>query len=487
VFYFLDTDRDGFGVAGSDLCSCRAEGLRDAAVGGDCDDSNTAFNPAATEVCNGVDDNCDGLKDPAGAAGCLVYMADRDSDGFGVAGDTSCLCAPTYPYTSLISGDCDDTRALARPGRVETCNGFDDNCDGLTDLENSQGCLVYYRDADADGYALSGDFKCLCAATAPYLQPEPNGDCDDTNPEANAGKSEVCDGADNDCDGATDENNTQDCLRRYLDVDADGWGVTADWVCGCGVTAPYTATKGGDCDDSRPLVAPGKTEVCDGLDNNCDDATDPVDTVGCVAYYVDWDRDGYGVDSDTRCQCSASGSYSATAGGDCNDFNSRVSPGVAEKCGNSLDDDCDGYESEAGAEGCSTYYLDYDTDGYGDSASAQCLCSPGLEYRTTTGGDCCDRDDTTYPFAAGWHTTINNCNSWDFDCNGSVLKRWNADEAGCGGWGIGDGCDLHVGWSGSVPACGASGTYIYDGCGYCGFLWLNCCSAQKVARTQECY
>lgn len=486
TFYYLDTDRDGWGIDGSGLCSCAAEGIRDAIAGGDCNDSNQALNPSAAEVCNGVDDNCDGTKDPANATGCVAYMVDRDSDGFGVAGNTMCLCAPTYPYTSLMPGDCDDTRALSRPGRVETCDGFDDDCDGLTDTAGSQGCRYYYVDADGDGYAVPGSPVCLCAPTAPWLLLDAEGDCDDTDPDANKGETEACDGFDNDCDGVIDEDNTVDCLTRYLDADADGWGVLGNSVCRCAVRSPYTATKTGDCDDARFTVAPGKSEVCDGLDNNCDGLTDPQNTNGCMTFYMDYDRDGYGIASDSKCLCASSGTYTATSYGDCNDYSSAISPGKKEICLNDIDDNCSGAQDEDGATGCRFYFKDVDTDGFGDSSDGRCLCGADLTYKVTNGTDCCDRDDKAYPNSTVWQNTIDRCNSWDYNCDGAVLKRYNLSGGGCDGWGIGSGCDLQEGWTGGVAACGVRTTYAISGCGYCGFLWLTCCDAGTEQRTQMC-
>lgn len=91
-------------------------------------------NPAF-EVCDGVDNDCDGQTDEKDAVGCQEYFADGDQDGFG-AGEALCLCEnhPAYPYYSTqVVGDCDDANADIYPGATEVCNGKDDDCDGLTD------------------------------------------------------------------------------------------------------------------------------------------------------------------------------------------------------------------------------------------------------------------------------------------------------------------------------------------------------------------
>ena len=84
----------------------------------DCDDSNPAIHPGAIEICNGVDDNCDGNIDEG---------FDQDGDGY-----TSC------------AGDCNNVNPAIHPGAVEICNGIDDNCNGLVDEGG-------FPDTDGDG------------------------------------------------------------------------------------------------------------------------------------------------------------------------------------------------------------------------------------------------------------------------------------------------------------------------------------------------
>ncbi|HNC98161.1 MAG TPA: putative metal-binding motif-containing protein, partial [Myxococcota bacterium] len=96
-------------------------------------------------------------------------------------------------------------------------------------------------------------------------------DCDDTDPDIKPGGTEVCDGKDNNCDGQSDEGLEQ--TTWYMDNDADGYGDSATQMTGCAVPQG-SASQGGDCDDTNPLVNPTALEAADGLDNNCNGQID---------------------------------------------------------------------------------------------------------------------------------------------------------------------------------------------------------------------
>ncbi|MBK7887498.1 MAG: putative metal-binding motif-containing protein [Bacteroidetes bacterium] len=115
-------------------------------VDGDCDDNAAAVNPAATEVCNSIDDDCDGSIDEGVL---LTFYADADGDSYGNAAVSVQACVAPLGYVADAT-DCDDNTATVNPAATEVCNNIDDNCNGLTD--DGLVFLNYYVDGDNDGY-----------------------------------------------------------------------------------------------------------------------------------------------------------------------------------------------------------------------------------------------------------------------------------------------------------------------------------------------
>jgi hypothetical protein len=152
---------------------------------------------------------------------------------------------------------------------------------------------------------------------------------------------ESCNGKDDDCDGTVDEEGASGWSTYYRYANNDTYGVAGDSKCLCAGKYPYTATKVGDCDDGNKNANPGKKEVCNSFDDNCNNINNEDGAGGCTTYYRDNDNDGYGQNGDFKCKCKASDPYDTTLNGDCDDGNKYVHPNATEWC-NGVDDDCQG-------------------------------------------------------------------------------------------------------------------------------------------------
>ena len=130
--WYFDFDNDGFGDDNTVLAGCsKPDGvLVDLIhVGGDCNDGADAINPGAYEICNDIDENCDGEVDND-AVDAPYWFADADADGYGDYSDAMRLCTVPDGYVDNAE-DCDDDDFMKRPGEIERCNLGDDDCNGL--------------------------------------------------------------------------------------------------------------------------------------------------------------------------------------------------------------------------------------------------------------------------------------------------------------------------------------------------------------------
>ena len=303
----------------------------------DCDDGNVGFYPGATELCDGEDNDCDG------------NVPDNEVDG---DNDGQRVC----------NGDCDDDNAAVFTGADEICDGEDNDCDEVADFVSPEG------DAEVD---VDNDGVLAC-----------DGDCDDADSNNFPGNPEVCDGVDNDCNGAADF--VAPTGETETDDDSDG-------VSACN----------GDCDDTDPLNFPGNTEVCDGQDNDCDGAAE----VG----NEDNDGDGFQI-------CD----------GDCDDSNSAVYPpdptvpgdtGAPELC-DGLDNNCDGTVPADEA--------DDDSDGF-----VECTW---VGDTSLDGDDCDDTEAAVFPGA------LELCDGIANDCSSPMYPVVDSNEIDDDGDGAAD-CD----------------------------------------------
>jgi uncharacterized repeat protein (TIGR03803 family) len=203
VTFYLDGDGDGYGDNSKPVQACSApQGSFSkyfVTDNTDCDDSKASVHPGAAEVCNGVDDNCDGQIDEGVKT---TFYADTDGDGYGNNSITTQACSAPTGYVS-DNTDCDDTKASAHLNATEVCNGVDDDCDGQ--IDEGIPTVTYYRDGDRDGYGNPADNVTSCSPPTGYVTNST--DCDDTKSSIHPGAVEVCaNGIDDNCNGLTDEN-----------------------------------------------------------------------------------------------------------------------------------------------------------------------------------------------------------------------------------------------------------------------------------------
>ncbi|MCP4432223.1 MAG: hypothetical protein GY806_14705, partial [Gammaproteobacteria bacterium] len=124
-FFYRDSDSDGFGNPdATKIALSQPDGY--VSNSRDCNDSNADINPGATEVTDGVDNNCDGRVDE------IPYYADSDGDLFGNPGDIKAALSQPIGYVP-DNTDCNDANAAINPAAIEIGDSIDNNCDGQVD------------------------------------------------------------------------------------------------------------------------------------------------------------------------------------------------------------------------------------------------------------------------------------------------------------------------------------------------------------------
>ena len=374
------TTDEGFGVgepcdsADEDLCEFGHMVCNATHDGVQCYEDPTTH--PTDETCNDFDDNCNGTTDEGFDYGGVVTGG--ACDGIGECGDGIVVCNPTG-LAATCSSNPDGTASEAV---AELCDNLDNDCDGLTDEGLTWRGLAMGAPCVADGNCAGGTVVCSPTDLVATCSTMPNG----TEPGSTT---EKCDGVDNDCDGYTDEDLAKDisgcrtqgiCLPSLVDADCGG---SSGWVCDYSAVVGYQA---------------GTETSCDGVDNNCDGSTDEAWAIGtaCDGPDADFCTNGIKV-------CNA-----ALTGWQCNE----TSPNIVETCGDGADNDCDGATDEEGSSGCVPYFYSGDGDAFG-IGNSRCLCFPGqvTGFIAPAGGDCNDTVDTIYPGAKEL------CNLKDDDCD----------------------------------------------------------------------
>ncbi|MFT4624652.1 MAG: MYXO-CTERM domain-containing protein [Myxococcota bacterium] len=309
----------------------------------DCNDLSPAINPTQADVCDQIDNNCDGEIDEEYET---EWYPDNDRDGYG---DSEALlpifeCLDLSPAYVNNNDDCDDEDDNRAPGNLETCDGVDNDCNITIDDPDKLVFDAWVPDADGDGFGDSSISGIVACAAPDPSYVNVGGDCDDGNAAINPDAAEVCDGLiDNDCDGQEDEDPTELTATWYLDEDQDGVGA-GDPVLDCNMPTDggTYVNETGDCDDSDASSYPAVTrvadsvavagglDVCDGRDNDCSGVADD-DQSQQTAWYLDGDADGFGDDKTVLWSCDEPGANYVVKGGDCDDEN--VDVGECAECG----------------------------------------------------------------------------------------------------------------------------------------------------------
>jgi hypothetical protein len=415
----------------------------------DCNDmAGVGFDvhPGAPELCDMVDNDCDGTTDDGATVMCY---ADADDDGYpaaGAASSTQCRatdrtdrgdCPRNFTFRNpamVPDRDCGSTDPSIHPGATEICDMIDQDCDGST---TDVVMVTCYADSDNDTYAAMGTASSLrCPDPLRSAVGEcPSGftnrmptmtifDCAAMDPTRNPGVTEMCDApmfVDANCNGGADEGS----VRCYPDNDDDGWAPLGS----SGTDTCIEPTRANEPHLGCPFRFTGRNPSTIAT-ADCND-TAMADHV-IVQCYTDVDRDTF-----------------------------RLT-------GSALMNSC--YAAGAGFGGCP------------------------LGQTTRPDVDCCDSENDAYTGQSMYFTTARaGCGGYDYNCNGTTTQLYTAVSTGtCGGLREPSDCEDAVigdGWFGAVPACGTGSSWRTD----CRWVFdpdlfpdRGYCEDEETGRTQAC-
>jgi hypothetical protein len=257
--WYADADGDGYGNLSTTLSYC-TQPYGYVSNSTDCNDASAASNPAAIEICDGLDNDCNGTAD--NGLTFVNYYNDQDGDSYGSGTATNACQSPGASYVTSNT-DCDDAVAASNPAASEICDVLDNDCDGTAD--DGLTFVDYYNDQDGDTYGAGTATNACQSPGVSYVTS--NNDCDDNSSAVNPSAAELCNGVDDDCSGTADNGLT--FVDYYNDADGDTYGAgTATNACQS-PGATYV-TDNTDCNDGNNAINPSTTDICNNsIDEDC--------------------------------------------------------------------------------------------------------------------------------------------------------------------------------------------------------------------------
>ena len=241
----------------------------------DCDDADPAVNPGATEQCNDLDDDCDGETDEGLEQS---WWVDGDGDGFGSG--VVVLACQQPEQTVDNDDDCNDEDALVFPDAEEVCNGLDDDCDDEIDEGLDE---TWHADGDGDGFGDPAVSVSDCDPGSGWVLDAT--DCDDSRADRRPDAvTDYCDGLDNDCDGAVDEDVKAGWILLSVDSDAREVVEIDPTTAATTVLAPITGTYSGSLNSMDVRANDGLSIVHDsaGFVHGLDACTGQLTLIGAT-------------------------------------------------------------------------------------------------------------------------------------------------------------------------------------------------------------